>query len=193
MPGDGAVMNVSANGRAGDERALGVELGGVAVGRRRRSPPGRAIRLTLHPLGGGAGRARGSRGCSSRSRISGRWLVPPKPGHAVLHVGEEALAGLLAVVADVDAGIDLGGDHVGGGVLDGGAQLVGVDASPRLRRPCSSASAGGRGRLPAWVVRMRDSLVSIGLSLADIRSGRRFLIRNPISAGGVVPAWCNMP
>src|SRR3954447_5163662 len=29
--------------------------------------------------------------------------------------------------------------------------------SPRLRRPCSSASALGRGRLPEWVVRIRST------------------------------------
>ena len=39
-----------------------------------------------------------------------RSLRAAEPGHAVLHVGEEALPRLLAVVADVDAGVDLGGD-----------------------------------------------------------------------------------
>ena len=38
--------------------------------------------------------------------------------HAVLHVGEEALARLLAVVADVDAGLELAGDDVPRRLLD---------------------------------------------------------------------------
>src|SRR3954454_16582848 len=33
-------------------------------------------------------------------------------------------------------------------------------SSPRLRCPCISASADGRGRLPAWVVRILVALVS---------------------------------
>src|SRR5204863_261466 len=35
-------------------------------------------------------------------------------------------------------------------------------ASPRSRRTSRSRSAGGRGRLPVWVVRIRDSLRVIG-------------------------------
>ena len=78
MPGDAAVMNVSANGASGDERALGVELGGVAVGdladgRRRRHE------VHLHPLEARGSASSRKSGCSARSRMSGRWLVPPKP------------------------------------------------------------------------------------------------------------------
>ena len=75
--------------------------------------------------------------------------------HAVLDVGHEALArcspslpmsipastwaATTAAVAARTAWLELGG----------------VDVLPRLRLPWSSARARGRGRLPAWVVRMR--------------------------------------
>ena len=70
-------------------------------------------------------------------------------GHAVLHVGEEALPGLLAVVADVDAGLDLGGDRPPRSPSSmARCSSSASTASPRLRRPCSSASAGGPGQAP---------------------------------------------
>src|SRR5437764_1286964 len=41
---------------------------------------------------------------------------------------------------------------------------AGSTGSPRLRRPCNSASPGGRGTLPAWVVRLsiRKALLEVG-------------------------------
>ena len=45
-------------------------------------------------------------------------------GHAMLHVGDEALPCLLAVVADVDADLALRGDRRGGRLRDRGRQLV---------------------------------------------------------------------
>jgi len=75
-----------------------------------------------------------------------------EPGHPVLHVGEEALAGLLAVVADVDADLDLRRDRLLGRVRDGGRQFVGIDqltprpASVQLgegRRAGQAAGVGG--------------------------------------------------
>ena len=71
----------------------------------------------------------------------------------MLHVGDEALPGLLAVVADVDAGLDLGGDGRRGRLLDGPLQLVGVDrlaaAAPPVqlgqrRRAGQAAGVGGQ-------------------------------------------------
>ena len=79
----------------------------------------------------------------------------------MLDVGEEALPRLLSVVADVDADLGLGGDDGGGRILHGSPELIGID---RLRRGsdgrADAASDAGRGRLPACVVRMRESLVS---------------------------------
>ena len=80
-----------------------------------------------------------------------------EPGHPVLHVGDEALPRLLAVVADVDADLHLRWRSTPRWPPRWRARSSsGSTASPRLRRPCISASAAGRGRLPAWVVRIRD-------------------------------------
>ena len=99
--------------------------------------------------------------------------LPAEPRHAVLHVGDEALARLLSVVADVDPRLDLRRDARGGRDLDGSlAAPPGSTGSPLLRRPCSSASAGGRGRLPACVVRMRDVLVCTAPAALRQRAGR---------------------
>ena len=67
-----------------------------------------------------------------------------EPGHAVLHVGEEALAGLLAVVADVDARLDLGRDDLRAGLLDRPLQLRRVD----LLAPAAPAVQLGQGGGP---------------------------------------------
>jgi len=72
--------------------------------------------------------------------------------HSMLHVGEEALAGLLAVVAHLDAGIDLrrDGPLSGGGDLD--PQLVRIHGlaptAPTVelregRRPRQAPGMGG--------------------------------------------------
>ncbi len=53
--------------------------------------------------------------------------LPAESAHAVLHVGEEALARLLAVVADVDAGRELAVDHAPSRLLDRAAKRRGVD------------------------------------------------------------------
>jgi hypothetical protein len=75
-----------------------------------------------------------------------------EPGHAVPDVGEEALPGLLAVVADVDAGVDLRRDARRGGGLDRLGHLLGVDgvapAAPAVQlgqggRPREAAGMGG--------------------------------------------------
>ena len=81
--------------------------------------------------------------------------------HPVLHVRDEALASLLTVVTDVDP------CATWAAIVSAAARSIasrnspGSTGSPRLRRPCNSASAGFLGRLPAWVVRIRDSLVSM--------------------------------
>ena len=75
-----------------------------------------------------------------------------EPGHAVLHVGEEALSGLLAVVADVDSRGVLRGDDVRRGLLDRGTQHVGrhrlATAPPavHLREPLGSRQTPRVGR-----------------------------------------------
>ena len=78
--------------------------------------------------------------------------------HPVLDVGEEALAGLLAVVADVDARLDLGGDARGGRLLDGALQLVGVDRLAAAAPAVQLGQRGGPGQAP-------------GVGRQDARSG----------------------
>ena len=123
----------------GNERALGVELGGVGVGDgadRRRG----VHQVDLHPLAAGEGELEE---VAVLEQVAHQ--RPPagvaEPGHAVLHVREEALARLLAVVAAVDAGRELAGDDVGGGGLDRGAQLGRVDVL------AAAAAAVERGEL----------------------------------------------
>ena len=65
----------------------------------------------------------------------------PEPGHPVLDVGDEALARLLPVVADVDPDIDLGGDDLRGGGLHRSRQLRRVD----LLAPAPPAVELGQG------------------------------------------------
>ena len=83
---------------------------------------------------------------------------PTEPRHAVLHVREEALARLLAVVADVDPGIHLGGDRGRGRRLDGRAQLGLIDVftlapapvqGGERTRPRQAAGVGGHEALLA--------------------------------------------
>ena len=79
-------------------------------------------------------------GCSREVAHERALARAAEAGHAVLHVGEEALAGLLAVVADVDARVDLRGDARRGRRRDRWLELVARSTgSPRLRRPWSSA------------------------------------------------------
>ena len=89
----------------GHEGALGVELGGVAVGHladgRRRGHE-----ADLDPLEPGDGELE-EVGVLEQVAHQRTLAGAAEPGHAVLHVGEEALPGLLAVVADVDAGVHL--------------------------------------------------------------------------------------
>ena len=90
--------------------------------------------------------------------MSGALARAAEAGHAVLHVGEEALARLLAVVADVDARVELCGDRRAVASSTASRSSLGSTASPRLRRPCSSASACGRGQ--AAGVRGQDAVVA---------------------------------
>ena len=111
--------------RVRDERALGLGLGGVAVG-------------DIADGGGGAEQVHLDAleprhlqleevGMLGQVAHEGPLTRVAEAGHAVLHVGEEAFAGLLAVVADVDSGRVLRGDHVGGRPFDGVSELVGID------------------------------------------------------------------
>ena len=98
---------------------------GVAVGHRadRRR---RRHQVDLHPLPAGAGELE-EVGVLEQVAHQRPLARAAEPGHPVLHVGEEALAGLLAVVADVDAGVDLRRDHRRGRGLDRPPELGVVD------------------------------------------------------------------
>ena len=74
---------------------------------------------------------------------------PAEPGHPVLDVGDEALARLLPVVADVDPGVDLRGDDRGGGgrALPAAAHRSST-SSPRLLLPVELGEGAGPGQAP---------------------------------------------
>src|SRR4051812_20784546 len=115
MPGLQAVMNVCPNGVPATSRHSAATSD---VSRYDTSPmaAGAVIRFTFIRLKRGTASSRKSGGLlqiAHERPVTGL----AEAGHAVLHVGEEALPGLLAVVADVDAGSDLGRDGRGGGVL----------------------------------------------------------------------------
>jgi hypothetical protein len=85
----------------------------------------------------------------------------------MLHVGEEALAGLLAVVGDVDTGFGLQLDDVTGRIEDRVVHRGRIDGLMTAVAPQHlGQSAGGRSRLPACVVRIRLSDRFIALSPA---------------------------
>ena len=76
--------------------------------------------------------------------------LAPEAVHAVLDVGEEALPGLLPVVADVDPDLELRPHHFGRGGRHGAVQLgrghVLAPAAPAVQdRPARGAGAGCRG------------------------------------------------
>ena len=94
---------------AGDERALGGQLASVAV-RDLADGGGRGHQVDLHAL---VPRERELDVVGVLDEVAHERPLarPAEARHAVLHVGEEALPGLLAVVADVDADVELGGDR----------------------------------------------------------------------------------
>ncbi len=132
---------------------------------------GALIRFTMSRANSGAF-SRTNDGYAPRSRISGRRDAPPKPLMRSAHVGEEAAARLLAVVADVDAGVELARDTGRVAARAAAASSPGSTGSPRLFRTNIAFSASGRGRLPACVVRIRSSLRFMG-GLFQICANRR--------------------
>ena len=93
----------------------------------------------------------------------GRRPAAAEPAHAVLHIEEECLALLLAVVADVDPGAELL-RTTSPARLAQRRQLGGVDRLAARAADIEFGQRRGRGRLPAWVVRIRSWLVSIVVS-----------------------------
>ncbi len=71
-------------------------------------------------------------GKSANSCGRRRFELAAEARHAFGHVGLEADAALLAVVRDVDAGVELLTVDVSDTVLDGGGERVAVDALPQL-------------------------------------------------------------
>ena len=85
-------------------------------------------------------------------------VLAAEPAQPIAHVGDEALAALLAVVADVDAGGELRGDDMAGGVGDGRRQHRVVDRLAALARdqqieqrprPRQTAGVGGEDAVAA--------------------------------------------
>jgi hypothetical protein len=126
-----------------------------------------ALRLHLRRLavrdfgdGGGSGHQVDFHATESRKReldevgvveqVTHEWPLAgvTEPGHAVLDVGEEALARLLAVVADVDPGRELSGDARRGRVLDCKAQLLGLNRFPPAAAAVQLGQRGRSGQAP---------------------------------------------
>ena len=115
MPGDGAVMNDSANGLPSPAtrliaRDLVLDRRGVVI-----VQFGLRLRCVLLPADVGKAARRGS--CTQLGEFLELAPAPTlrfaaEARHALRHVGLKADALLLAVVADVDAGFLLLGDHV---------------------------------------------------------------------------------
>ena len=165
MPGEGAVRNASTNApfcsrqRRAEIRALGLDQRRIGVGDR--ADGLRQMRAVGHLVG-------------RRDAALERALVlrigveigvhrprtdAAESGQAMAHVEHEGLARLLAVVDHVEAGLDLLWQRWRGsrrGLAPRSPPHR--PASPLTRCAKSRVSAAGRGRLPAWVVRMRCSL-----------------------------------
>ena len=88
-------------------------------------------------------------------------LVAGKPGQPVGDIGRIARLRHLAVVDDVDAGLGLAPHDREHRLAGQPRQRSGVVGSSLSFATSSSRNAGGRGRLPVWVVRMRSLLVFI--------------------------------
>ena len=69
--------------------------------------------------------------------------------HPPLNVEKKALALLLAIVADVDPGLDLLGTTQSSAARPAASIAAPSTGSPAARRTYSRTSSGGRGRLPA--------------------------------------------
>ena len=160
-------MNVSANGASATSAHSASSSAVSRVGHRRRSPPAPCIRSTCIRSRRGRASSRKSR-CSSEVAHQRPLAGAAEAGHAVLDVGEEALPGLLAVVADVDAGRRPGAAiDVGGGRLDRGAQLVRVD---RLAAAAPAVERGERGR-PGQAAGVGDDEAVAGGEHRPVRRG----------------------
>src|SRR6266540_1883703 len=170
MPGEAAVMKVCANGAVATRSHSAATS---SVSRYVTSPmaAGAAMRLTLMRWNRGNASSTKS-GWSTRSRMNGRWLVLPNPvmrcwtyvkklsracsPSLPMSTPASTCAAMLAAVASATARPNSSGST----------------GSLRLRRPWSSASSLGRGRLTACVVRIRDSLVSMSSRLLGQERGR---------------------
>jgi hypothetical protein len=93
----------------------------------------------------------------------------------MLHVQEKALALLLAVVADVDPGVELSGDHLPQGLLAGRFELRRIDRlalgaahvqADQLGRP--RQAAGVRGENPLLALLHRSLQVELDSSLPEM-------------------------
>ena len=156
MPGEAAVMNVSAGlllraiertaehvvfacarPRDGCSAPGPIAFGGLPMRLRR---PARACRSRS-----------ANSGKSSRSRGDGRIDSPPNPVHPLRHIHGEADARLLAVADDVDPGLELAGQHVGDrgralavqeSLVDLFSGLLAQQQVGQMRRPRQAAAMG---------------------------------------------------
>ena len=96
-----------------------------------------------------------------------------KAAHAVLHVGEEALARLLAVVADVDAGLELACHDVACRFLDGGGKGSGINvlAAVLAHEQLEERWAARQAKNFAESDRLRDELQRTGFTMRDRKDG----------------------
>ena len=157
-------MNVSAK-REPDTRSHSAAISEVSLYATSATAAGAAIRLTFIRSKRGSASSTKS-GCSSRSRMNGLELVPPKPViRCCTYVTKLSLACSPSFPMSIPAS-SWAATTLAVASATASRSSVGSTCSPLLRLPCSSASCGGLGRDPAWVVRMRLLVVSMPISLS---------------------------
>ena len=159
MPGEGAVQNDSTK-RAGlladgafVVAQLGVEKAAIGVAHLADGARRRRQQALLRPRLEQLGKAGKGHHVAHRRTLA----LAAEAAHAVADVGEEALARLLAVVADVDAALELAGDAAPGrlphGRCDSGRldRLAAAHPQLQLHQGCRPRQATGvRGQDPRF-------------------------------------------
>ncbi len=139
-------MNVSAKGAEATSAHSASTSDGVAIGHRAQRRGGRhEVHLPAQVTGHHEVE---EVGMVEQVLHEGTLARTTEPGHPVLDVGDEALACLLAVVADVDAGLHLRGDHLGGGLLHRPLQLGRVDVLAPAAPAVQLGQGAGPGQAP---------------------------------------------
>jgi hypothetical protein len=126
-------------GRLRDERALRLHLSRGAVSNLGNGGRGRH-QTHLGPTVPGQGH---EVGMVEQVTLLRPLALAAEPGHAVLDIGDKALARLLPVIAHIDTGRHLSRHYLSGSFVDSKSQLFGLDGLPPA---APSMQTGQRGR-----------------------------------------------